>query len=201
MTHDLFLALFAFAFVTSVTPGPNNLMLMTSGANFGLRRTLPHMSGVSFGFVFMCVIIGAGLVQVFTIFPPAQTLLKVASVVFLTWLAWKIANSAPLSKKKAAAGTPMTFLQASAFQWVNPKAWSMGVTAIAAYRPEESGMWGVVMVAVIFGLINFPSVSIWVLLGTQLRRILDVDWKLRAFNLTAAALLLASLYPILKTEI
>ena len=97
MTYDIFLALSLFAFVSSITPGPNNLMLMASGANFGFRRTLPHMLGVALGFVFMLLLVGAGLVRVFEAYPVSYTVLKAVSVVYLLWLAWKIANAAPVS--------------------------------------------------------------------------------------------------------
>ena len=197
MTTELLSALIAFAFVTSITPGPNNLMLMASGANFGWVRTIPHMLGVGIGFVIMAVLVGAGLIRIFEIWPLTYTALKIGSVLFLAWLAWKIATAAPPSNAPDAAGTPLTFLQAALFQWVNPKAWAMALSAISAYRPEGSGLTGVLIVAVVFGLVNLPSVSCWVVLGTQLRRLLDVPWKLRAFNFTAALLLLASLYPIL----
>ena len=118
MTYDLFLALALFAFVSSITPGPNNLMLMASGANFGFRRTIPHMLGVALGFVFMVLMVGVGLVQVFDTFPISYTVLKVVSVVYLLWLAWKIANAGP-AEASSDTGTPMTFVQAAAFQWVN----------------------------------------------------------------------------------
>ena len=197
MTLELFSALVAFAFVTSITPGPNNLMLMASGANFGWVRTIPHLLGVGIGFMVMIVMIGGGLIQIFDIWPLTDTILKVASVLFLAYLAWKIGNAAPPSASPKTSGTPLTFLQASLFQWVNPKTWVMALTAIGAYRPEGSGLIGVIIVAVIFGLVDLPSVCCWVALGTQLRRVLNVPWKLRAFNITAALLLLASLYPIL----
>ncbi|MEE9389025.1 MAG: LysE family translocator [Paracoccaceae bacterium] len=189
-------ALVAFAFVMSATPGPNNLMLMASGANFGWARTLPHMLGIGVGFVIMTLLVGVGLVQVFDIYPMIYSVLKYGSIGFLIYLAAKIANAAPPGHTYASA-TPMTFLQAALFQWVNPKAWSMALTAISVYAPQEGGIIGVVTVALAFGLVSFPSNSIWVLLGTQLRRLLNVPWKLRVFNLTAAMLLLASLYPIL----
>ncbi|MCX7646320.1 MAG: LysE family translocator, partial [Rhodobacteraceae bacterium] len=119
MNADLLLALAAFAFVTSITPGPNNIMLMTSGANFGFRRTLPHMAGVALGFVFMAAAVGLGLVRLFDAWPASHTVLKAASVAYLLWLAWKFAHAAP-PEGRDEAGRPMTFLQAAAFQWVNP---------------------------------------------------------------------------------
>ncbi len=197
MTYEIILAHAAFALVMSITPGPNNLMLMASGANYGWQRTLPHMLGVTGGFVIMTILAGGGLVQLFDAIPFTYTVLKTASILFLLYLAYKIATAAPPQDQNASLGTPMTFIQAALFQWVNPKALTMSVTAISAFTPEGSGIMGVVMVAVIFGTINLPSINLWVLLGTQLRRILNVPWKLRAFNVTAGLLLVGSLYPIL----
>ena len=121
MTREQLLSLAAFAFVTSITPGPNNLMLMASGANFGVRRTVPHMLGVALGFVFLAVLVGAGLAEVFAAVPQLHTALKVVSVAYLLFLAWRIATAPPPGEAGRAA-RPMTFLAAAGFQWVNPKA-------------------------------------------------------------------------------
>ena len=196
MTYDLLTALAAFAFVSSITPGPNNLMLMASGANYGMRRTLPHMLGVALGFVFMVILVGVGLIQIFDMVPVTYTVLKVASVGYLLYLAWKIATAATPETAEP-TGTPFTFLQAAAFQWVNPKAWTMALTAISVYALPEAGIWGIFLVGFVFGAINLPSVGLWAWMGQQLRRMLDDPRKLRAFNITMAVLLVGSLYPIL----
>lgn len=188
-------ALALFALVTSVTPGPNNLMLMASGANFGFRRTVPHMLGVSLGFVLMAFLVGAGLAGLFQTYPVAVTALEVVSVAYMLWLAWKIAHAAA-PKDRQAGGTPMTFLQAAAFQWVNPKAWAMALTAVTVYAPDRS-LWTVALVAAIFGAINLPSVSLWTLIGQQLRRVLTNTRRLTIFNWTMAGLLVLSLAPVL----
>jgi len=195
MTYELLAALILFAFVSSITPGPNNLMLMASGANFGFRRTIPHMLGIGLGFTFMVLMVGLGLIGLFEAFPVSYTVLKVASVLYLLWLAWKIANAAPVTQGEA-AGTPMTFLQAAAFQWVNPKAWTMALTAISAYAPGHSLM-AIVLVAGIFGAVNLPSVSSWTILGQQMARILTNPRRLMLFNRTMGVLLVASLYPVI----
>ncbi len=195
MTYNTFIALFAFCFVSSITPGPNNLMLMASGANFGFRRTIPHLLGVAGGFVFMVVLVGLGLVQLFDAFPVTYTALKIFSVLYLLYLAWKIANAAP-PKAQDGAGTPFTFIQAALFQWVNPKAWAMALTAVSVYAPSQS-VAGIILVAAVFGAVNLPSVAAWVTLGQQMRRFLTTASRLRAFNWIMAALLLASLYPVL----
>ncbi|MEM8981278.1 MAG: LysE family translocator [Pseudomonadota bacterium] len=190
-------ALINYAFVTSVTPGPNNMMLMASGANFGFRRTIPHMLGVSLGHMFMVSLVGLGLAGIFTTYPVAQTLLTVVSVVYLLFLAWKIANAAP-PQEAATTSKPFTFLQAAAFQWVNPKAWYMGVTAQTVFAPPETGLVGVFTVALVFALVNLPSVSLWAGLGVQVRKLLSNRARLRAFNWTMAALLVLSMYPVVK---
>ncbi len=195
MTWETLSALALFAFVTSVTPGPNNLMLMASGANFGFRRTIPHMLGVALGFVLMAFLVGVGLAGLFQTYPVAVTVLEVASVAYMLWLAWKIAHAAA-PKEREATGNPITFLQAVAFQWVNPKAWAMALTAVTVYAPERS-LGAVALVAAVFGAINLPSVSVWTVLGQQVRRVLTTGRRLVAFNWTMAGLLVASLAPVL----
>lgn len=198
LTAELFTALVAFAFVSSITPGPNNLMLMTSGTNFGFVRTIPHMLGVSIGFTLMIVLVGAGLAKVFEIYPLAHQILKYASCAYLVWLAWKIATSPPPGAKPGAEASakPMTFLQAALFQWVNPKAWTMALTAVSAYTLPANPIVSLLIVAAVFGAINLPSVGSWTLLGMQLRRFLSDPRKLRIFNVTMAATLVATLYPV-----
>lgn len=197
MTYDILAALTLFAFVSSITPGPNNLMLMASGANFGFARSIPHMLGIGIGFVVMVVLVGLGLLQLFDLLPALHTVLKVASVGYLVWLAWKIAN-AGAPQKGSDSGTPMSFVQAALFQWVNPKAWTMALTAITLYAPDRS-LWAVLSVAAVFGAINLPCVSSWTVLGQQMRRLLTSPRRLAVFNWTMAALLVASLYPVLFT--
>lgn len=192
MNQTTLLALSAFALVSSITPGPNNLMLMSSGANFGLRRTVPHALGVGIGFTLMIVLVGIGLMGLFDLFPILNTVLKLVSVVYLLWLAWKIAHAAAPDTAGSVGGKPMTFMQAVLFQWVNPKAWSMALTAIALYAPDRN-LAAVLLVAVIFGIINLPSTSLWAVMGQVLRGWLSSPARLRAFNWTMAALLVGSL--------
>lgn len=195
MNSETLTALALFAFVSSSKPGPNNLMLMASGANFGYARSIPHMLGISIGFMVMLFAVGAGLVQIFDRFPVIYDVLKIASVIYMLWLAWKIANAAPITKN-AQAGAPMTFLQAAAFQWVNPKAWAMALTAITVYIGDASLLW-LGVGALIFAVVNLPSVSLWTIAGQQMQRFLTNPRRLRAYNWTMAALLIASLYPVL----
>ncbi len=196
MNIEILPALLLFAFVSSATPGPNNLMLMASGANYGFRRTVPHMLGISIGFLVMMVMTGMGLVQIFDLYPVSYTILKIASVAYMLFLAWKIANASPI-RQRDATSTPMTFLQAAAFQWVNPKAWAMALTAITVYV-ADNGPWMLLVGATCFAIVNLPSVTIWTVMGQQMARFLTNPVRLRAFNWTMAALLIASLYPLLQ---
>ncbi len=198
LTTDLLTALVAFAFVSSITPGPNNLMLMASGTNFGFARSIPHMLGVSIGFTLMIVLVGAGLAQVFELYPIAHTVLKYASCAYLLYLAFKIATSAPPGSKAGAEEKtrPMTFVQAALFQWVNPKAWTMALTAVSAYTLPANPFVSLLVVASVFGAINLPTVGSWTLMGMQLRRFLSDPLKLRIFNVTMAVVLVATLYPV-----
>ncbi|GBF56731.1 cysteine/O-acetylserine efflux protein [Candidatus Phycosocius bacilliformis] len=204
MTQELLLALCGFALVSSITPGPNNLMLMASGTNFGFMRTIPHMLGVSIGFVVMTVLVGLGLAQVFVAYPIAYTALKGGSVIYLIYLSWKIATATPPGSdhpNAQANAKPFTFLQACLFQWVNPKAWTMSLMSVTAYVPSEDPISGLVIVAVVFGLINLPTVSLWAYAGMQLRQFLQDPVKLRIFNIVAAVTLLASLYPVITHDL
>ncbi len=199
MTFDLFTALAAFAFVTVITPGPNNLMLMASGANFGFRPSLPHMLGIILGFPAMVLLVGLGVMRVFDLWPPLQSVLLVGSVLYMLWLAWKIAHAAPPSDAPEAGDTrarPLTFLQSAGFQWVNPKAWSMGLSAITLYaagRDLQSVLW----VSGVYVAVGVISTTTWVVLGRELRRFLRDPRHLRVFNWVMAGLLLASLVPAL----
>lgn len=195
MAQNLTLALAGFALVTSITPGPNNLMLMASGANFGLRRSVPHMLGVAFGFGAMIAIVGMGLDQIIARSALLAEGLKWLSLGYVLWLAWKIAHSAPPEAKPAThAARPMPFLAACAFQWVNPKAWMMALGALSAYA---AGAGGVVGVAVVFTLVNLPSVALWAAMGQGLRGALQVPARLRLFNRVMAGLLILSVLPVI----
>ena len=199
MTFDLITALFGFALISSITPGPNNLMLLASGANFGIQRTLPHIFGVSIGHSFMVVMVGLGLMQVFNTFPIAITVLKIASIVYLLYLAYKIAsNTTPPKTSESHTGKPFTFFQAAGFQWVNPKAWTMALTAISVYAPPSPDLRAILTVAGVFALTNLPSISAWAMVGREISRFLNTPRRLRVFNITAALLLVASLVPIIR---
>ncbi|RXV66799.1 hypothetical protein C6W92_03100 [Roseovarius sp. A46] len=197
MTLDLLAALATFALVTVITPGPNNLMLMASGTNFGFVRTIPHMLGIGLGFPLMVACVGLGVMQVFDLWPLSYTLLKTVSVAYLLYLAWKIANAAPpASADGPAEGRPLTFLQSAAFQWVNPKAWSMALSAITLYATGRDLM-AVLWVAGVYVAVSAISTTSWTVLGQQVRRLLKNPARLRVFNWVMAVLLVATLVPVL----
>jgi threonine/homoserine/homoserine lactone efflux protein len=140
MSLDLLLPLCAFAAVSSITPGPNNAMILASGLNYGFVRSMPHLFGICCGFSFMIFATGLGLHAVFEQFPLLQVILKYVGAIYLLWLAWKLAHAAPMSSEQASLSKPMGFLGAAAFQWINPKAWVMSLGALTTYLP--SGLQG-----------------------------------------------------------
>lgn len=204
MTTDQMLALSVFAAVSSGTPGPNNLMILTSGVNFGMKRSIPHLMGITLGFCFMIFAVGMGLQTMFTVVPQLEAVLRYAGTAYLLWLAWKIANSGPPSSNTGegkAESKPMGFWAAAAFQWVNPKAWFMAISAIITYASstvDGSKLSQVLLVVLIFGVINLPLVACWGLFGSAMRQYLQDPKILKIFNVTMAILLVASLYPIVQ---
>jgi threonine/homoserine/homoserine lactone efflux protein len=191
------LSLAAYCFASSVTPGPNNLMLMASGANFGVRRSLPHALGISLGFSFMVVVTGAGLGRAFIALPWLQAVLKVVGFAYLCWLAWRIATAAGIGGGEA-RGRPMTFLQAAAFQWVNIKAWMMILGSVSIYLDPARDLAGeIALLAVTFAAIGFPCMMAWLWAGVAIRRLLSRPGALRAFNIAMAVLLVGSAVPML----
>ncbi len=196
MNLEIFLSLLLFAFTTSVTPGPNNMMLLTSGVNFGFRKTIPHMFGIGIGFFVLLLCIGFGLGAALAAFPPLFIALKVVGGLYLLWIAWKIATSRSLGEGRSGA-EPMSFRAAAAFQWVNPKAWVMALSAMAAYTNPAHYALTVVVVALAFGAVNIPSVSVWAGFGSVLREWLSHPVRLKWFNISMAILLVLSLWPML----
>jgi threonine/homoserine/homoserine lactone efflux protein len=195
MTPDLLLAFVLFAFATAGTPGPNNMMLLASGANFGFRRTILHILGISAGLGVMVVAMGWGLSGVFRAFPLLHEILKWVGAAYMLWLAWKIGTATGINDKSA-GGRPMTFLEAAGFQWLNPKAWAMALGAATTYTPEGGGAHVVLLLAGTFMLVGAPCSAAWAGFGQGMRRFLDKPSALRAFNVTMALLLVASLYPL-----
>ena len=198
MSLNAFLALLVYAFVTSITPGPNNLMLLASGVNFGIARTIPHMLGISIGFFVLLMAVGFGLGAMLTAFPALHIALKIAGAAYLVYLAWKIAMSRSLSGGEEAEARPMRFIDAAAFQWVNPKAWVMAVTAMAVYTNPDHPFISVALISFAFAIVNLPSVSVWAGFGTALRGFLSDPARLKWFNIAMGVLLAATLWPMLR---
>ena len=185
----------SFALVMSITPGPNNTMLLASGVNFGFRRTMPHMLGITCGCIVMMIAIAMGLGQIFTRFPRLYSVMEMVSAAYLIYLAWKIAASGGLSIG-AANERPLTFLQAAAFQWLNPKAWMMAVTGATAFHLSDNLSVNALLLAAAFAIVNVPSIAVWAAFGLGVRRILASPAMLRGFNWSMAALLVASIVPM-----
>lgn len=184
-----------FALVTSITPGPNNTMLLASGVNFGFRRTLPHMVGISTGVAIMMVAVGFGLGEAFAQLPVLYTVLEVASIAYLLYLAWKIATSGQVNANQGKS-RPMSFVEAALFQLVNPKAWMMVLTAATTVQLSASYGTNAIGMALVFILVGFPCIGVWAAFGQGMRGFLSNPRRLRMFNMTMAILLVASLYPL-----
>lgn len=198
MSIELLVPLCTFAAISSITPGPNNTMILASGLNYGFRRSLPHLFGISSGFTFMIFATGVGLHTVFQQFPVLQIILKYVGAAYLLWLAWKLAHAAPMSAGLAQTSKPMSFFGAAAFQWVNPKAWVMAIGALTTYLPAGFKVLDVALLAGVFGLIGICCVSMWAGFGVAMRRVLQDARSVRIFNLVMALALVATLYPILQ---
>ena len=196
MPSELLWALMLFVVVTLFTPGPNNTMLMTTGLNFGFRRGLPHLWGVALGFAVMVLAVGLGLGAVFRGYPGAYTVLKYAGAAYLLYLAWQIATAGEI-KEGAARGRPIAFLEAAAFQWLNPKGWVMAVGAVSTYAAVAAFPLNMLLMAFLFGSLGILSSATWLGFGTGLKRLLTSPRAVRAVNITMALLLVASLWPIL----
>jgi threonine/homoserine/homoserine lactone efflux protein len=195
MTVDLFFALLTFSAVSVFSPGPNNLMLMTSGANYGLRQSLPHMLGIIIGFPVMIMLVGMGVLKLFDLWPPLHMVLKLASLGYMLYLAYKIAHAKPPTEAQGKS-RPLTFLQSAAFQWVNPKGWAMALGAISLYASGRE-MAAIAWIAGTYVLTGIGSTTTWVLIGERVGRLLQQPKRLRVFNITMALLLVASLIPVL----
>ncbi len=195
MTTELFTGLIVFVFVASMTPGPNNMMLLASGVNFGFRRTIPHMLGITVGFGVMILLAGLGAGQVFGRWPWLYNALKATSVTYLLWLAWKIGTAGALSSGGASQARPMTFLEAALFQWINPKGWTSSLSAISAYTVPDQYVQTMLLVAAVFVAWSPLVVSVWTAFGVRLKTLLSDPGRVRAFNVTMALVLVASLWP------
>jgi threonine/homoserine/homoserine lactone efflux protein len=197
MTIDWFIAVTTFALVSCWTPGPNNTFLMASGLTHGFVRTLPAIFGVSIGFAVMVLGVAFGVSKLFQAVPVLYEILKVGSVLYLLYLAWRIASSDPRMVGKSGA-RPVTFLEAVGFQWINPKGWTMALVSSAAYVVAESPTVSVFVIGAIFLVSGLSSSSSWAAGGTALRALIGNPAALRAINIVLALLLVASLWPVAR---
>lgn len=199
MMIDFLLPLAAFALLAAGTPGPNNLMLMTSGMNYGFRRSAGHITGVAVGFPLMIAAVGLGLSQLFTWFPALEIALKYVCAAYLIYLSYRIATAMPKMAESGGmevSGKPLTFAQAAAFQWVNPKSWVMATTALTVYALPLSSTGNALAVASVFAFVGLFTATSWTALGDRLRLFFSNPVRLRVFNGVAALLLLATLIPV-----
>lgn len=199
LTTETLIALVIFAIVSSITPGPNNIMLLASGVQFGLKKTIPHMLGICFGFFILCIAVGLGIGALLQAFPTFHLILKVISAIYLVYLGIKIALSRSISDDTASAAKPMTFLQASLFQWINPKAWMMAVSAMIMFSSTQYPLLSMLLISIVFAIVNLPCVSVWALFGVLLKRFLSQPHYLKWFNILMGSLLIASIYPIFQS--
>ena len=194
---ELILAITLFAFSSGITPGPNNIMLMTSGVNFGIKPSLPHLAGICLGFPCMVLAIGLGLSSVFQAYPVLHLIIKVLGVSYLLYLSWLIARSSNKMEGKQLS-QPFSFIQAAAFQWVNPKGWIMAVGAIATFTVQTTDMTPQVLtIATVFLCVAFPCAMVWLTFGVALKRLLKNQRQQKIFNITMALLLVASILPMI----
>ena len=187
-----FLPVLLFAISTTLTPGPNNFMLMSSGLNYGPRRSLPHFLGVSLGFPLMFLVLALGFGVVFMKFAIIKHILKLLGSAYLLYLAYKILNTNNGSDK-INDDSPFTFVQAVMFQWINPKAWLMAISAISIYTLASNYYLSVVYMSVMFFLVCLPCSGVWLFMGSHLKKYLTTDNHRRIFNFSMAAALIASI--------
>lgn len=198
---EFILAVFLFTLTACITPGPNNIMVMTSALNYGVKNTFPHYLGICLGFPSMFLAVGFGLGTLFTQEPLFHQVIKICGIGYLFFLAWKIA-SASTDKNKPVSSKPFTFLQAAVFQWINPKAWVMTVGAIATYTTIDGAIGQqILLITLIFLLVIFPSVAVWLYFGAGLQKLLTKPLHQRIFNISMAALLIISVLPMSISQI
>lgn len=194
---EIFIAVLFFAFSTTITPGPNNVMIMSSGMNYGIKASMPHFMGICLGFPLMVLLVGLGFGVVFDRYPNLHQLIKVLGVLYLLWLAWHIATAEPKAIKKGEK-KPFTFWQAALFQWVNAKAWVMASGAVAAFTTVQgSPLLEVLAITLAFLLMAFPCVGVWLVFGSLLRKVLTQPIMQRLFNISMALILLLSIVPVI----
>lgn len=185
-----------FGVIAAITPGPNNVMLTTTGLNFGVRRGIPHLLGICIGFPVMLALIGLGFGTLFQLYPVLHEIIKIIGIVYLLYLAWKIASSSG-GISTVSQSRPINFWQSAAFQWINPKAWIMGSSALAAYTTLDDNFFvQVTIVCITFMIITFPCAGVWLVFGAGLQKFLRDPAHLKLFNIAMALLLVGSILPV-----
>ncbi|MCC0055713.1 MAG: LysE family translocator [Rhodobiaceae bacterium] len=196
MTFDILLAAAIFSFAGSMTPGPNNFMLLASGVNFGFRRTIPHMAGILVGMMTLMLAVGFGLGSLLNAYPSLHLALKIIGAAYLLYLAWRIGSARTMGKGSDRT-EPMTAFQAGLFQWVNPKAWVVALTAMSLFSLPEEPYRSAIAVSLACITPMFLSVTVWSGFGVALRDWLADPVRLKWFNITMGVLLVLTLYPML----
>lgn len=187
-----------FAFVACMTPGPNNLMLLSSGLTFGYKKTLPHILGIALGYPIMFLIIGLGLGKIFEQYPIMLEVLKYIGMSYLLWMAWHIANTKGTLNQNNSNDKPFTFLQAVLFQWVNPKAWIMSVTSLATFlSTTHDAFTQIILMTLITILIGIITTHSWSLGGVFLKKIITNENNILLFNRSVAVILVCSIIPFI----
>ncbi|MEH6631741.1 MAG: LysE family translocator [Halopseudomonas aestusnigri] len=203
MSLETLFALLGFAFVTSISPGPGNFLLLTSGVNFGFVRSIPLILGISLGFLAMVLLVGLGFGQILNTVPLLYSGLKLACIVYVFWLAWKIARSKSIGKAPGASNKseqknqPVSFLQAALLQLLNPKAWAVSLIVTVSFTTQGNYFPSLMLLILFFAMVNLPSISLWALSGTFLRRALDQGNRIVIFNRVMALLLIGSMLPVI----
>lgn len=198
-TVAMIISIATFTISTVTTPGPNNIMLLSSGLTFGYKKTIPHMSGIIVGFPFMVVLVGLGMGVIFEKFPIILSILKIVGILYLFWMAFKIANNtSSYEVEEGQKSKPFTFFQAAIFQWVNPKAWIMAITAISIFvTANENSYLQVITIAFIYLLSSIISTNSWAFGGVVLKKFIKNESSVKKLNIIMAVLLIASVLPII----
>lgn len=195
MNFQLMAAIATFSFVTSISPGPNNTFLLASGANFGIRKSLPYVNGIMAGLSVMLLALGAGLGLVFTNFPILYQILKYVGFAYIIYLAYRIIRST--SKSESAEPQYVGFFQSALFQFLNPKAWIVSASFMATYMPLNLGIGWVLLACALFLIFTYPGAVSWAVFGQSLKGLLSEPRKRKVFNIFAAVLLVATMIPVL----
>jgi len=200
-TYTMILSIASFGLASTMTPGPNNIMLLSSGLTFGYRRTLPHALGINFGFPVMVICVGLGVGKLFEVFPFVYTILKVIGISYLIWMAWHIANTKGSLNTENKKDKPFTFLQAALFQWINPKAWVMAITSTAAFITDHQiASIQVMIISCIYFFCAILSTNSWALGGVMLRRFIQNERLIQILNIAMAILIVGSIVPFVFAQ-